>query len=81
MTTRPFVDEINYRFFHSNIRYISAIIVMQIAITNNAKNNLGNIINIAINIANIKNIQTAFANVRGSIPQLLSLAHKLSNIS
>lgn len=54
---------------------------MQIAITNNAKNNLGNIINITINIANIKNIPIAFANVRGSIPQLLSLSHRLSKIS
>jgi hypothetical protein len=78
MTTSPFVDEINYRFFHSNIRYISAIIVTQIAITNNAKNNLGNIINITINIANIKNIQIAFANVMGLIPQLSSLPHKFS---
>ena len=48
---------------------------------NNAKNNLGNIVNITINIANIKNIQIAFANVRGSIPKLLSLVHKFSNIS
>ena len=79
MATSPFVDEINYRFFHSNIRYISAIIVMQIAITNNAKNNLGNIINITTNVANIKNIQTAFVNVRGSIPQSSSLPQMLFN--
>ena len=60
MTTSPFVDEINYCFFHSNIRYISAIPDTQIAIINNAKNNLGNTINITINIANIKNIPTEY---------------------
>ena len=61
--------------------YSSAITAMQIAIINNTPNNLGNITSIAINMTNIKNIQTAFANVRGSIPQLLSLQHKLSKIS
>ena len=79
MTTSPLINEINYCFFHSNIQYISAIIVTQIAITNNAKNNLGNIINITTNVTNIKNIQTAFANVRGSIPQSSSLLQMLSN--
>lgn len=73
MTTSPFVDEINYRFFHSNIRYISAIPDTQIAIINNAKNNLGNTINITINITITRNIPIAFNSVRGLIPQLLSL--------
>ena len=78
MTTSPFIDEINYRFFHSNIRYISAIPDTQIAITNNTKNNLGNITNVTNNIAIIKNIQIAFANVMGLIPQSSSLPHKFS---
>ena len=78
MTTSPFVNEINYCFFHSNIRYINPIKHTQTAIINSIPNNTGNAIINITNIANIKNIQIAFNSVRGSIPQLSSLPHKFS---
>lgn len=79
MATSPFIDEINYRFFHSNIRYISPTIAIQRIVTNTITNNIGNATINPIIITSIKNIQTAFANVRGSIPQSSSLPQMLSN--
>ena len=73
MATSPFVNEINYCFFHSNIIYINAITATQTAIINNTPNNLGNMTNIAINITNIKNIQMDLASIIGSMPPIFKL--------
>ena len=75
--TTPFINEINYCFFHNNIKYISAIITTQIATINNIPNNTGNVTNNNNDITSIKNIPIALANIIGSIFQSSSLPHKL----
>ena len=78
MATSPFVDEINYCFFHSIIRYINPTKPIQIIIIAIIFNNIGNItIKLTDNII-IKNIPMAFVNAIGSIPQSSSLPHKFS---
>lgn len=77
MATSPFVDEINYYFFHSNnIRYINAIMTIQIAIIISIPNNTGNVTINNTNITSIKNIPIAFNSAMGLIPQFSSLPYK-----